>query len=376
MVLTEEQIHLFDLALAGRQQIPFPIVETLHKIKGADEDLTERIFFEHGGVSAYAAYMFIKLIPNPSHRPGCTKSNITKLLKFVDDLSIEAKRAAAAQLQKGLKQSRTLQRKVEKSHKEAMKRSRLPNTSSNGVKVENSEGDEDSCDPYESYTPTASLPSTPTQQGSGHTLWPPHHGDVSRSQQDVFKLRNQSDSQPLPSSPSTKNNGHTFVNASIIACTQLFPEYLAGAIKQNPNEDGTLGAAVCFRDRLYNNDPMVVLTIEVMPHMTEAIASELFRVRLEIKGGMRYACMGPTKLLATPHFYLFDCCLAPIHNMFGQQLVDVISANPLFQKERQTKKESTGSIWMFIPVAAAECAKINIMLRPEEGMMLEALLFP
>lgn len=113
-----------------------------------------------------------------------------------------------------------------------------------------------------------------------------------------------------------------------------------------------------------------------MPPKIEHIAWELFRICLENDGDKRYACIGSTKLVARPALGLYECRVVSIPDMFGQQLADHISANPVFKKERQNEDKCTRCIWMVVPLATAECAKINIMLRPREGMMVKALLFP
>lgn len=381
MSLSTEQVALFEEAIAARRQFPAVLKRTFKQAQVADINTTERILVNDGGIAACLAYLIFKY-EKDSHMRGRTTRK--ELVRYLDELPIEARRSSAVQLRATMKPHEArMVRWARQPPRATAKQSRCLRSRTSSSEKAHAEGDTGLRDPHEyRNTPTVSLPSSttrsdqPIHQGSGHAVSPPQHGDISQSsQQDVVNLRDHSDSQPQPSSSSANNDEHTIVNASIIACNQLFPEYLAGAIRRNSKKDCTSVAAVSITFPHGNNDK-VFLSIEVMPNKIEHIAWELFATRLENDGKTRYACMGSTKFVAKPSFALHCCRIASISRMFGQQLEKSIYANPAFKEERLNEDNCTRCIWMVVPLATVEYAKINIVLHPREGTTVKDFLFP
>lgn len=133
MGLTQEQITLFDLALKGRRTIPSNIIQTSNDMRHAEKNSVKRIFFEHGGVSVFGAYMFAQSMNR--HCAQGRKKEFRLLVKSLNELSVEALQAAAVQL-KGMMDKLyqiNIERRINASRLCAIRESRLRTTPSNGA---------------------------------------------------------------------------------------------------------------------------------------------------------------------------------------------------------------------------------------------------
>lgn len=193
MSLTAEQVALFQVAVTAR----FPVVlkNALQQAQKADINTTERILLDHGGIAAGVAYLVLKdETDKDSHMRG--KINRKNLVRYLNELPIEARRSSATQLRENMKphEARVVRWARQppriRTSRSRRQRSRTPSSE----KAE--EGNTGLRHPHENHnTPTASLPSTtpcsdePIHQGSGHAISHPQHIEIAQSsQRDILEV--------------------------------------------------------------------------------------------------------------------------------------------------------------------------------------------
>ncbi|KAL2273113.1 hypothetical protein FJTKL_04924 [Diaporthe vaccinii] len=364
MCLDTEQVTLLRQAIKGRSRTP----PALRKDCAADTNTTERIFLDHGGVIAWAAYVVTKwAVIGRSH--SSYKAKQKHLLALLDNQSVEDRQASAAQLAAAMEPEKA---QIEEWIKAARKREttrcrRRLKTSSIGAEADKSEGDSGQRDPHECRnTPTSCIPSPPPTSNE-----PTHHtsDSISHSQHDNISHPSQQNVSH-PCDRSLSSDDHIFVNASITACNRLFPEDLARAISK---VDRTSVAAVSITFP-HKSDSNALLSIDVTPDKIPDLAWELFSMRLESEDGFWYAGM-VAQVVPTPNLGLRHCRIQPITLIFGDFLASAICANPEYQRERLKDNGCTNCISMIVPLAADDCAKICISLHPREGTQVKEILF-
>lgn len=373
MSLQPDDISLLHEAIKDRQKFPRSCAKALQRVESADVNTTERIFLDHGGVPAWAAYMLTKRrAESIGHVSG--KGELQRLLGRLEELPLAERRASAVQLAAAVEDKARIEQVIQTACQNAKRAPRrrdrnsrsapadiekVPEINDNNAAVQNHV---DSCDTLVASRPPSTLASSRDSYPGGSRS---HHDGV----------LSQPAGQMSPLGSPGEDDEHTFVDASIAACNRLFPEYLARSIKRTPRTDSAASAAVSITFSA-DDDSRALLSIEVVPSKTEHIAWELFGVRLENQAGFRYARVGSARVAPRPDFDLQCCRIDSIAAMFGGYLADAICANPAYQQERLSEDDCTDCVEMVVPVASDECAKISISLHLREGTKLRDELFP
>lgn len=338
MNLTQQQIQLLLLEISRRSRIPPKVMNRYLQVNHAHEDSTERIFLDHGGLPACAAYLFTKYIAEDVQSRQTEKQKRKNLITFLDKLSVEDRQAAANQLKAAL-QSNAVQIEgwMKKSRARTISRIKLQKNSSDVAGSIQSDGDSGLNNPYDpppgSNEPTHQIPDDDSSSQS--------------SQQDVSHERDRALRMDA---------------ASIAAGSFWFPEYLAGAIER-------LSISLTAEDNQVSS-----LNIHVTPKRVEFIAWKLFRVCLENEAGIRYACIGHTRLIPTQRLALEYCCVESIPFIFGDFLAGTVSSGPVYQEERLRAEQRTKCISMVVPMAVDECARIVVLIPLEQATEMQNVL--
>lgn len=362
MSLTKEQVKLLRLEIEKRTRVPPRVRQRLLQAYDAHTDSTERIFLDHGGLPTCAAYLFTKYIAEDVKGRQPQKQVRRKLVKFLDNLSVKDRLAAAGQLKAALEaDAAEIEEWVKKSRERALARNR-PNTSSDGAGFEQMNGDsglnEHNCNSISHVMPPPPGTNERTCQTSDHA--------VSDSQSDSSSKSSQQDvAQGL-------DRSLYLDEASVSACNLVFPEYLAGAIVRQSKLGDTLAAAVSLTPT--QDDRVACLNINVTPKRIENIAQELFNAHLENEAGVRYAYMGHTRLIPTQELVLEWCRLESIPLIFGNILAQAVSSSPVYEKERLGEEERTKCVSMVVSGAVDKCARVEVLLALEQATEIANML--
>ena len=160
---------------------------------------------------------------------------------------------------------------------------------------------------------------------------------------------------------------HVLVNASLAAATDLFPAYLAGAIRRipHPSSKNVLVAAISitFPAAAFTSKIRCQMALMVTDNKVQRIAKELFGAELEINAGLRYVCLSAsTKVLPNPLLTLQGCRLDVISTIFGEETACAITASPLYQEDIRQGHDYTDCVSMVISHQAADGATLYVSL--------------
>lgn len=336
-----EDIDLLVEAAKSRQKLPRSFADGLQKLTSAEPTSTERIFFDCGGPSAWVAYALTKKsADNTGHVSG--KGRRQRFLARIDTQSIETRKAFANQLAVALEDDRERIERVLETTVQHARRNRLGRQSS----VESSAAEAET--PERMIVPPAQTLDRPYTQSRDSSM---------NNAADYF------------------DNGHALVNASITECIQLFPPYLAGAIKRKTGTGGNVNAAVSMLLPSLGQAGCI-MKIEVISSKIDHIARELFGAHLEIDNTSRYLYIaGGSMVIPDPRLILKGCRVDILRPFFGASVADAVSATAACRKEIQEGRNHTTSVSMAINRAADCPAELYAALRLKEGALLRARLF-
>lgn len=363
MSLTPDEIALFRETTDSRQKWPRECTKAYDRMLQTETQTTGRIFFDHGGLAAWTAYALAKRSAEGSGHAS-NKGKRKRLLVRLEGLPVKDRQAAAVQLAAALEPDRARVEQLVLAAcqwtKNSGRKRRHSTASADLDETEIHQGNMDV-----DHGPGVPSPRQPIPLSSSEVILP-------RLQQDGLQQ-----DEALPKQDTSElseevfDHKHIFVNASVTACNRFFPEFLAGAIKQNPKPDRTSVAAVSITFPR-GDDERAFFSIEVMPHKVEHIAWELFRAQFESVAGLRYLYLGRTRVVPTQSVVLQCCRVRAIHSMFGTDLAAAICASPLYEEERLEENDCTNCISMVVPTTG--CANICISLHLREGSKLKDML--
>lgn len=125
MSFQPDDITMLHEAIKTRHRISRATANALQSINETNIDSTERIFYEHGGVSAWLAYVLTRdATMHTGHRPGSDKPRKKALIARLDTLSTETRRALAMQVATATKHEATRIERLMQNACEAAKRPR------------------------------------------------------------------------------------------------------------------------------------------------------------------------------------------------------------------------------------------------------------
>lgn len=184
----------------------------------------------------------------------------------------------------------------------------------------------------------------------------------------------------LNSSERFSQDAHILVNACLDECSQLYPPYLAGAIRRVPdlNNQNSLAASIAM---VFPDYPSAVkfgcqMTLEIMPNKVEHVGREIFQAHIETTGGLRYIYLpGGTKILPQPQVTIQGCPHSAISLNFGNETFQAIRANPAYQDEVRQGRDRTDCVSMVVSHKADEGALILLSLAPREGTLIRDRLY-
>jgi len=106
------------------------------------------------------------------------------------------------------------------------------------------------------------------------------------------------------------------------------------------------------------------MLIEITEDKVSHFARELFGMRLETKGGLRYVCFSHsgTIILPNPKLTLQGCRLSIIPLTFDIGTANAIMDNSVYQEDIQQCRDCTDSLSMVISRQADEGAVISVSL--------------
>lgn len=330
-----EDVELLLEAVKNRQKFPPTCAKAYDQISKASEEATERIFFDHGGVSAWASYVLTKRLAEcTGHIMG--KAKRRRLLGRIEGQTVDDRRTLAVQLAIAIGPERERLQQIVQAARQRPGRPRRPRRPS--PVVDNSEGDSRAC------------------------------GDEREHDDEAATDRDGPRASCLP--PTEQLEG-----ASVVGCTSLFPPYIAAAIKRiaDPNQSGDRVAAISMSS---GNQSDSVLRLDIMSNKVEYIAKELFNIHLESAGGMRHVYItAGTRVLPTPTLILKGGRRAMLVQFFGQQVTDAISATGTYQEEAKEGRDCTQCVSMTVPLEASKGAGICIVVPAQHAAVMRDQLY-
>ncbi|KAI0836102.1 hypothetical protein F5Y06DRAFT_305446 [Hypoxylon sp. FL0890] len=115
------------------------------------------------------------------------------------------------------------------------------------------------------------------------------------------------------------------------------------------------------------------ISFEKAPYLIQ----ELFKVRLEIKLGLRYISLpGGLEVLPDPKFTLRQCSPNAIPLVFGPRITEAIQQSPVYLEDKAERRRRTRSVWANISANAGEKINVNLSLGLVHGTMIAEELFP
>lgn len=335
-------------AVVGR--LKFPRACTYHayeKVHAKDRNTTEKIFLEHGGLSAWLAYVVTKRF-SESTAHACNKAKRQRLIKRLDTQTpIEARRILAAQVAAAIRRPERdrLEQVIRTARLRPDRPDRQPQsrTSPETDEKPNEQQTEDARD--------ASAAGAPGQNRS----------------------QSANDPQPWmlwePEEPRLVLEEHPVYYATVAECRRLFPPYMAAAIrrKAGPEDEQEPIAAMSI-------SPEGVLQLELANNKVEHVARELFGAHVETADGFRYIYLqGTTKAMPNPSLVLKGGRPPAIRELLGTPIAEAVFATSAYQSEvRDGRGDSTDCVTMTIPHAASDSAEVCVLLTNKEADLLRA----
>lgn len=345
--LNPEDLDLLVESVKDRQKFPRTFARSLRAVTEADPETTERIFYDSGGPSGWAAYVLTKRsAANTGHVSG--KGRRQRLIARLEEQTAESRRALARQLAMALESDRARIERVLETIVQHARRSRYHRRQSS---MESSGADN-----------RLDTPDTLAVASSTRTLGLPRSISAT-SMRDAAEYFSE--------------HWHVLTNASVSECIRIFPTYLAGAIKRYTQQDNTDAVVAAVSITLpYCGWTGCLMRIEVVSSKIDHLARELFGVHLEVDDGFRYIYLpGGSRVAPDPRLALRDCRLGLLRQIFGSPVADAILATQMCQRDMKEGRDYTSCVSMVIPSAMDGTAKIYALLRLKDGALLRDRLF-
>lgn len=350
-----EDVGILLGAIKTRQKLPRTLVSDLEAVEHLEKENTERIFFDCGGRPAWLAYALTKRAAGSTgHVPGRGKRQ--RLISRLQLSPFESRRSLAVQLNAALgpDQRATVDRLLENMiHHAHLQRNRRRTQGSRESSMTTENQQETSED---HMIISANITSPISSATPSYTDKPPQ----------ISMLR---------AAEYFSEHGHVLVDASVVECIEIFPFYLANAIRKRPSSKGIHSAAISIT--LPCGEWMdCLMRIEVMGTKVDQIARDIFGAYMEAEDDHR-VILNPDGSHHTPYpsLLLSGCLLSTIRPFFGTQIADGVVATRRCQEEMMNRQDRTSSVIMTIPGAIGTTAEIYILLRLKEGALLRERLF-
>lgn len=349
-----DDIALLVDIVKNRQKFPREFARLLPAVENAQPETAERIFFDCGGSSAWAAYTLVKRASKKTgHVPNRGKHQ--RLMTRIESQTVDAHRLWATQLATALGPDRTrietrlqtLVRQHGRGHYTRRSGHHSTADTASGTVTE----------PVASPSPTTEARLSPFADVVD--ISPIQSPDLENAE-DFFSEQAQ-----------------VLSSASVLECTRLFPPYLAGAIKRypSPSNAGAIAAAVSIwlPDRGWSG---CLLKVEVISSKIDYIARELFGAHLEAENGRRYVYLsGGSRVVPNPRLTLRDCRIDMLPPILGSTITDAILATQACQGDLEEGRDRTNCVTMVVPRSADKVADVYALLDLENGAMLRDRLY-
>lgn len=335
-----EDVDLLLDAVKSRQKFPRSCVKAYERLGDAAPDTTERLFFDCGGIPAWAAYVLTEKVANSTgHASG--KAKRQRLLGRIAATTSESRRNLAAQVAAATEPDRERIEQLVRTAQHQPDRIRRPISMALQTSKGNSDGEDGEL---------------------------PDH-EVQDSQLEVT-------SSTTLEAPSGRRQ--VYQRASLAECSHLFPPYLASSIRRisEPSHSPSVFAAITLSP--VSSSLEYQLKLEVVENKIEHIARELFGAHVETEAGLRYVyLMGSTatKAIPYPNLILKGCIITKAYQLLGAEVANAVFSTSTHQLEIKEGRECFDCITMVIRQASSESAEILLLLSPERGVMLRHRLF-
>lgn len=349
-----DDIALLVATVKNRQKFPREFARALQAVEHAQPETAERIFFECGGPSAWAAYALAKRAArNTGHVPGRGRNQ--RLMMRIERQTVEAHRLLATQLANALGPDKTrietlldtlVMQHGRRHHARRNSHHSMTDTAG-GTDIE----------PIASLSPRTEARLSPF----------PGIVDLSPIQTPDLDNAEEFFSEQV----------HVLSSAPILACTRIFPFYLAGAIKRypKPSNAGAIAAGVSIW-LPHGGWSGCLLKIEVTSSKIDYIARELFGAHLEVDNGRRYIYLaGGSRVVPNPQLILRDCRIDMLPPILGSTITDAILATQACQVDLNEGRDCTNCVTMVVSRAADKEAEVYALLDLEHGTKLRDKLY-
>lgn len=328
-------------AVKNRQKFPRACVKALQDIEKSENDVTERVFYDHGRLPAWAAYVLTKkLAESNGHTFG--KAKRQRLLERIEGLTKDQRGLLAKQVTIAIEPDRD---RIEQIVLTARQRSDRPRHSNRQTAIPEDDTDIEEAlgEQTDRATGGSDIPTAPS-------------GSV--------------DDTPAP-------DVEHHSGASVAACAQLFPPYLASAVRKYAGSDRPLGALLMAVSLTMKPPSESELRLEIMANRVEYIARELFNAHLETADGLRYLYLvGTFRALPTPRLTLTGCHPGSISGIFGQRIADAVSSTAAYQRDMEEGRDCTEGVQMIVSQVALEPAVICVTLPARDALAIKDQLYP
>ncbi|CAN8096742.1 unnamed protein product [Discula destructiva] len=321
-----------------RQKIPRECVDALEDIGRASDSSTERIFYDHGGLAAWAAYSITKKVAMGSgHIAGRKKRR--ELVERMEAETAARRKSLAIEVAAAIDTDRERLEDIINTAR-LHRQSTLPKDDSD----------------------------------TGITL-----GSEREAHSESTIAAEESDA-PDNVSPDT----HHLAGASTAGCRHVFSRYLVGALKKAVDGERANGerangellprvAAVNLALRDYSESEM---RLEIMDNKVECIARELFDAHLVTANGTRYLCLtGSTRVVPNPSMVLAGCRPPTLSRIFGQRIADALMSTTVYRRDFEEGRERTDCVTMEIFQAANATALLRIPLPADDAWSIKDELY-
>lgn len=339
MPALSEDVEILVDAIKNRQKFPRPCVKAYDRLGEAASNTTERIFFDTGGVSAWAAYVLTKRASESTgHVPGRSKRR--QLLARIEASTTDVRRELATRLTAAIEPDRERVEQLVRIARQQPDRVRRPGRQSRDGSTATRQTLEDSSE-ADGFRP----------EGVGEV----YEGSSADTNQQI--------------APQGLSNLQVFTRASVAACRQLFPPYLAASIKRDSDHFAVVSMSPASQCSEHH------LKLEITEDAVGYVAMELFGAHLEVKAGWRYVYLkGTTRVAPRPALLLQGCCTTAVPGLLGAQVADAVFATQTHQAELLDGHPCMNCVTMLVRGSATDSAEICLLLPATEAAVLKSSL--
>ncbi|KAL7906008.1 hypothetical protein GGI35DRAFT_126739 [Trichoderma velutinum] len=321
-------IEIFVDALDTDEKEPSDFRRRLIDVKYKTEASNEKLFFDHGGLSAWAAFYLVKHISK--RRRARAQPGLLKIVRDFENEPDEIRIAVATGINEALPSE---------------------------VRTK-----------YQDYT------SNPNKRRQGN-----------EDQQQTFVHTPVTLADDIEASTDTLQDSVYFrlSRPSALRATDLFPEVLSDAISQQRSTSNsnawTAGIEMAFAvGKNFDNKLDSVMSITIASDQVTRLAKDLFDVHIVAVPDGRRAMLDKytgVKTHPRPELAIYGCKREVISETFGEIIASAIKASPAYMQEEAQGRRRTECVNMTFTAMVNDVAIINLYMAERESFWVKRALW-